>query len=126
MKVKNYYFMLVLVAVWFNRLLHKKRLFQVRYQMHLVYRLPGATVLIKGTTTGTSTDFDGKYSISASQGATLVFSFVGYTTQEINVGASNTINITMTEDAEALEEVVVTALGIKRNERSLGYSVNAD
>ncbi len=84
--------------------------------------LPGATVLVKGTSTGTSTDFDGKYSISASQGATLVFSFVGYTTQEISVGSNNTVNVTMKEDAEALEEVVVTALGIKRDEKSLGYA----
>ncbi|XCF06115.1 SusC/RagA family TonB-linked outer membrane protein [Tamlana crocina] len=85
--------------------------------------LPGATVLIKGTTTGTSSDFDGKYSISAPQGATLVFSFVGYATQEKTVGASNTINVTMIEDAAALEEVVVTALGIKREKKSLGSAI---
>ncbi|WP_188652743.1 SusC/RagA family TonB-linked outer membrane protein [Yeosuana aromativorans] len=84
--------------------------------------LPGATVLVKGTTTGTSTDFDGKYSISASQGSTLVFSFVGYTTKEVAVGSSNTINITMTEDAALLDEVVVTALGIQREKKSLGYA----
>ena len=84
--------------------------------------LPGATVLVKGTTTGTSTDFDGKYSISASQGSTLVFSFVGYTTKEVAVGSSNTINITMSEDAALLDEVVVTALGISREKKSLGYS----
>ncbi|WP_185956512.1 SusC/RagA family TonB-linked outer membrane protein [Changchengzhania lutea] len=83
--------------------------------------LPGATVLIKGTSSGTSTDFDGKYSITANQGATLVFSFVGYTTKEIAVGASNTINVTMQEDAQALEEVVVTALGIKRQKKTLTY-----
>tara|TARA_R110002033_G_scaffold17025_5_gene46819 strand:+ start:381 stop:3536 length:3156 start_codon:yes stop_codon:yes gene_type:complete len=85
--------------------------------------LPGATVLIKGTATGTSSDFDGKYSIKASQGATLVISFVGYTTKEVAVGSSSTINVAMEEDAAQLEEIVVTALGIKRNERSLGYSV---
>ncbi|WP_166967699.1 SusC/RagA family TonB-linked outer membrane protein [Yeosuana marina] len=85
--------------------------------------LPGATVLVKGTSTGTSTDFDGKYSITASQGATLVFSFVGYTTQEIKVGASNSINVTMKEDAEALEEVVVTAFGTgDRNAKETVYA----
>ncbi|MCR8666629.1 SusC/RagA family TonB-linked outer membrane protein [Aestuariibaculum sp. M13] len=84
--------------------------------------LPGATVLVKGTATGTSTDFDGKYAIEANQGATLVFSFVGYASQEITVGASNTINITLSEDAAALEEVVVTALGIQREKKSLGYA----
>jgi len=73
--------------------------------------LPGATVLVKGTTSGTSTDFDGKYSMNVGQGATLVFSFVGYTTQQVKVGTSNTINITMIEDAAALEEVVVVAYG---------------
>ncbi|WNH08084.1 SusC/RagA family TonB-linked outer membrane protein [Thalassobellus suaedae] len=85
--------------------------------------LPGATVLVKGTTTGTSTDFDGKYSIATEQGSTLVFSFVGYTSQEIVIGVSNTINISMKEDAETLEEVVVTALGISREKKSLGYAV---
>ena len=83
--------------------------------------LPGATVLVKGTSTGTSSDFDGKYSITATQGSTLVYSFVGYTTKEVVVGASNTINVTLTEDAEALEEVVVTAFGIKREKREITY-----
>ncbi|MCF7561159.1 SusC/RagA family TonB-linked outer membrane protein [Sabulilitoribacter multivorans] len=73
--------------------------------------LPGATVLVKGTTSGTSSDFDGKYSIQATQGSTLVFSFVGYTTQEVTVGASNTINITLQEDAQALEEVIIVGYG---------------
>ncbi|UKM65132.1 SusC/RagA family TonB-linked outer membrane protein [Flavobacteriaceae bacterium GSB9] len=84
--------------------------------------LPGATVLIKGTTTGTSSDFDGNYSIKASQGSVLVFSFVGYTTKEIPVGASNTINVVLQEDAQALEEVIVTALGIKRKPKELAYA----
>ncbi|TGV02048.1 SusC/RagA family TonB-linked outer membrane protein [Flavivirga rizhaonensis] len=84
--------------------------------------LPGATVLVKGTSSGTSSDFDGKYSIRASERATLVFSFVGYTTQEVSVGASNTVNVTLQEDATALEEVVVTALGIKRKPKELAYA----
>ncbi|OEJ99289.1 SusC/RagA family TonB-linked outer membrane protein [Flavivirga aquatica] len=86
--------------------------------------LPGATIIIKDTSSGTSSDFDGKYSISAKQGATLVFSFVGYTTQEVPIGASNTLNVTLTEDAESLEEIVVTAQGIKREKKSLGYAVS--
>ena len=73
--------------------------------------LPGTTVLIKGTTSGTSTDFDGRYSIDAQQGATLVFSFVGYTTFESTVGASNNINVILQEDTTSLEEVVVVAYG---------------
>ncbi|MFI0428176.1 SusC/RagA family TonB-linked outer membrane protein [Mariniflexile sp. HMF6888] len=87
--------------------------------------LPGATVLVKGTTTGTSSDFDGNYSIKANQGATLVFSFVGYTTKEVNVGASNSINVTLSEDAAVLEEVVVTAFGKTKQKRSLGYAATA-
>ena len=86
--------------------------------------LPGATVLVKGTSSGTSTDFDGNYSIQATQGATLVFSFIGYSTQEIKIGSSNTIDIVMQEDASSLEEVVVTALGIKKNPKELTYSVS--
>ncbi|SFD41616.1 TonB-linked outer membrane protein, SusC/RagA family [Algibacter lectus] len=84
--------------------------------------LPGATVLVKGTSSGTSSDFDGNYSITANQGAILVFSFVGYTKTEITVGASKIINVTMDEDAATLDEVVVTALGIKRSKKSLGYA----
>ncbi|MGA1225641.1 MAG: SusC/RagA family TonB-linked outer membrane protein [Tamlana sp.] len=83
--------------------------------------LPGATVLVKGTSTGTSTDFDGKYSVQASQGSTLVFSFVGYSTKEIVVGASNTINLVLQQDAQALEEVVIVGYGIQRQKKSLTY-----
>ncbi|MEP3837976.1 MAG: SusC/RagA family TonB-linked outer membrane protein [Algibacter sp.] len=87
--------------------------------------LPGATVLVKGTSSGTSSDFDGNYSLTANQGSTLVFSFVGYTTQEILVGASSTINVKLQEDAQSLEEVVVTALGIRREEKALGYATQS-
>ncbi len=84
--------------------------------------LPGTSVLIKGTFLGTSTNFDGKYSIEASQGETLVFSFVGYTTQEFTIGDSNTVNILLLEDTSTLDEVVITALGISRDKKSLGYA----
>tara|TARA_A100001011_G_scaffold228258_1_gene236395 strand:- start:2284 stop:5361 length:3078 start_codon:yes stop_codon:yes gene_type:complete len=84
--------------------------------------LPGATVLVQGTSNGVSTDFDGNYSISASQGDTLVFSFVGYSSQSVAVGSSSTVNVSLEPD-NALEEVVVTALGVQRNTKALGYSV---
>ena len=84
--------------------------------------LPGATVLIQGTTTGTSTDFDGKYTISANEGAVLEFSYVGYATQSITVAASNTIDVSMQLDAASLNEVVVTAHGIKREKKALGFA----
>ncbi len=86
--------------------------------------LPGASVVVKGTTTGTQTDFDGNYSIQASAGQVLVYSYVGQKTEERTVGAANTINVQLNEDATALEEVVVTAQGIRREKKALGYSVS--
>lgn len=87
--------------------------------------LPGVNILVQGTTNGTQTDFDGNYTINASAGQNLVFTYVGMKSVTQTVGAGNTINAQMEEDAQALEEVVVTALGIKRNPRSLGYSVKS-
>ncbi len=84
--------------------------------------LPGATVLVEGTQNGVSTDFDGNYSINASSGDTLVFSFVGYSTQSVVVGSSSTIDVSLQPDS-ALDEVVVTALGISREKKSLGYGI---
>ena len=83
--------------------------------------LPGASVVVQGTSQGTTTDFDGNFSIETSQGATLVFSYVGYETQQIVVGSSS-INVQLISD-NTLDEVVVTALGISREKKSLGYSV---
>ncbi len=84
--------------------------------------LPGASIIIKGTTTGTQSDFDGNYSIKASIGDILVFSFIGMSTQEIAVGTSDRINVQMQAD-NVLEEVVITAQGIKVKPRALSYSV---
>ena len=81
--------------------------------------LPGVTILIKGTTQGVTTDFDGNYSIELSDSnAILVFSFVGFTTQEVAVNGRTVINVSLTQSAEALDEVVVTALGIQRDQKS--------
>ncbi|WP_418604662.1 SusC/RagA family TonB-linked outer membrane protein [Hwangdonia sp.] len=86
--------------------------------------LGGANVVEKGTTNGVSTDFDGNYSITvSSQSAILVISYIGYTNREIAVNNQSVINVSLSEDASQLEEVVVTALGIKRERKSLGYSV---
>ena len=85
--------------------------------------LPGLTVVVKGSTVGTVTNIDGKYSIDAPADGTLQFSFIGFTTQEVQVGGKTTIDVTMQVSTEAIDEVVVTALGIKREEKSLGYSV---
>ena len=73
--------------------------------------LPGVSVLVKGTSIGTETDFDGKFSIKAQKGDILSFSYVGYTTIEKIVGNPNVINVTMAEDDNILDEVVVTAYG---------------
>ncbi|NDV78016.1 SusC/RagA family TonB-linked outer membrane protein [Dysgonomonas sp. 511] len=84
----------------------------------------GASVAIKGTTTGSFTDVDGNFSISAAKGNTLVISYLGHTTKEVVVG--NTValqDIILKEDNVALEEVVVTALGIKRSQKALSYNV---
>lgn len=86
--------------------------------------LPGVNIIVKGTTNGTQSDFDGIYAIEANSGDVLIFSYIGQKTQEKAVGSAITINIQMEDDAQALEEVVVTAQGIKRESRSLGYSVS--
>ncbi|MGL4852670.1 MAG: SusC/RagA family TonB-linked outer membrane protein [Phocaeicola sp.] len=83
----------------------------------------GANVLIKGTSNGTITDFDGNYTLdNVPEGAVLDVSFIGYATAEVKVGTQSTIHIKLNEDTQTLNEVVVTALGIKRQKRSLGYS----
>lgn len=84
--------------------------------------LIGATVVVKGTTRGTVTDMDGQYSLEAAKGETLEFSYMGYASQSFEV-TGNTINVTMAEDTEVLSEVVVTAMGIKRDRKALGYEV---
>lgn len=86
--------------------------------------LPGVSVLIKGTQQGTITDNDGRFSIEApSSSSVLIFSFIGFKTVEMVAGRQTNIEISMEESSEVLQEAVVTALGIKREKRSLGYSV---
>lgn len=83
----------------------------------------GANILIEGTSTGTVTDLDGKYTIKAENGEqSLVFSYIGYEAQTIPIGGRTTIDIELEADTKQLGEVVVTALGIKRQKRALGYS----
>jgi TonB-linked SusC/RagA family outer membrane protein len=83
--------------------------------------LPGVSVLVKGTQNGTQTDFDGKFSIRATPSQVLVFSYIGMKTQEMPA-SSSTVNIKLANDALELEGVVVTALGIKREKKSLSYA----
>jgi TonB-linked SusC/RagA family outer membrane protein len=83
--------------------------------------IPGANVVIKGTKNGVQTDFDGKFAIKAKTGDVLIVSFVGMQDASVKVGASNTVNFKL-QSGNALDEVVVTSFGIKRDRKSLGYS----
>jgi len=86
--------------------------------------LPGVTVLVKGTKNGTITNMDGKYQISASDSAkVLLFSSIGFQTKEVTIGGQSVIDVTLAEESVELGEVVVTALGVEREEKALGYSV---
>lgn len=87
--------------------------------------LPGVNVVVKGTTTGTVTDADGRYSISVpSSQAQLVFSFIGLRSQEVTVGERSVVDVSLALDVSELSEVVVTAQGIARDKRALGYAVS--
>lgn len=86
--------------------------------------LPGVSIILQGTTQGVSADFDGNYSINLPNGnGVLVYSYLGFETQEVAVNGRTSISIALVPGAQALDEVVVTALGIKREDKSLGYSV---
>ena len=84
----------------------------------------GVNIIVQGTSSGTQSDFDGNYSIMVDEGTVLTFSYVGYTTETRTVGSSDTINVTISEDVAQLEEVVVTAQGISRERKALGYAVS--
>lgn len=86
--------------------------------------LPGVAVTIKGATTGTQTDINGKFTLSVNTGEVLVFSYIGYVKKEVTVTAAAQLTIEMSEDSKQLSEVVVTALGIKKERKALGYSVS--
>ena len=84
--------------------------------------LPGVSILLVGTSEGTMSDYDGNYSIQVKPGDVLLFSFMGFTDVSYTVGADNVHNVAMSSTDELLEEVIVTALGIRREKRKLGYA----
>ncbi|WP_191163104.1 SusC/RagA family TonB-linked outer membrane protein [Mucilaginibacter glaciei] len=84
---------------------------------------PGVTVKVKGTSAGTVTDQNGNYSINVPENGTIVFSYIGFESQEVTVAGKSVINVSLVASSKGLNEVVVTALGIKKDERKLGYSV---
>ena len=85
--------------------------------------VPGANVVVKGTTTGTVTDAEGRYSISAPGTGTLIFSFIGLVTEEVAVNNQTVVDVQLVSDLQSLQEVVVTANAIEREKKSLGYTV---
>lgn len=84
--------------------------------------LPGVTVFVEGSTSGTVTDINGKFRITVPDNAILVFSFIGFSTQRVAVGNRSVVNVVLQQEARALEEVVIAALGIQKSSRSIGYS----
>jgi TonB-linked SusC/RagA family outer membrane protein len=87
--------------------------------------IPGVNVLVKGTLTGTTTNADGKYTITAPSDATLVFSFIGLVTQEVQLGNRTEVNVSLGADVTTLSEVVVTGVGVATDKRKLGISVES-
>ena len=86
--------------------------------------LPGVSIVVKNTTTGTNADVEGKFSIQVpNNNAVLVFTFVGYVPQEVTVGSRATFDIVLVSDVKQLGEVIVTALGVERNSKSLQSAV---
>lgn len=87
--------------------------------------IPGVSVLVKGTNVGTVSDLDGNYAVNAPSGSeTLVFSYIGLTRKEVAIGGRTLIDVTMDPDISSLNEVVVTAIGIEREKKALGYAVS--
>jgi TonB-dependent SusC/RagA subfamily outer membrane receptor len=88
--------------------------------------LPGVTVMVKGTTTGAISDADGKFTISVpNDQAVLQFSFIGFNPKEVPVGNQATLNVSLDESTVEMEEIVVTALGIKKESKKLGYAATS-
>ena len=85
--------------------------------------LPGATVVVRGTSQGISATAEGTYSIAVADTAALVFSSVGYNSQTVRVGGRSVVNVSLSDNTQTLDEVVVTALNVSRERKTLGYSV---
>lgn len=87
--------------------------------------LPGANVMVKGTTNGTTTDFNGNFIINAEKDDELIISYIGFSSSNVMIGDSNSISIALEEDASSLDEVVVTGMAVTRERRALGYAVSS-
>jgi len=87
--------------------------------------LPGVSVMLKGTTKGTVTDLNGSFLLAVEKGQVLVFKFLGFRTQQVTVGDQTTYNVSLADDSKALNEVVVTAFGVKKETRRIGYATQS-
>ena len=121
MKLKFNGFLVLLVVLVAQLTFAQERVVSGTVSDNAGLPLPGVSVLVKGTKSGTQTDFDGKYSIKATPSQVLVFSYIGMKSQEA-AASSSTVNVKLASGALELEGVVVTALGIKREKKSLGYA----
>ncbi|MBF7089971.1 SusC/RagA family TonB-linked outer membrane protein [Flavobacterium sp. ALJ2] len=122
MKVKFTWVLTLLAALTMQFSFAQERAVSGVVTDNLGLPLPGVSILVKGTKMGTQTDFDGKYSIKAQSSQTLIFSYIGMKTQEI-VANSTIVNAKLKDDSVELEGVVVTALGVKKSARAVGYAV---
>ncbi len=86
--------------------------------------LPGVTILIKGTTQGTTTNADGTFQINAAKGNVLLVSFIGFVTESVKLENQTALNLALKPDASQLQEIVVTAQGIRKNQREIGYAIS--
>jgi len=120
MELKNYYLTLVFSVLCTMSFFAQEKTITGKVVDENNLPLPGATIVLKNSNIGTSTDFDGNYSIKVNNSATLIFSYVGYLTKEVRVDITNTINVTLSEDTTALEEIVVVAYGSQTRESIVG------
>ncbi len=123
--MKKLYFLLSLIGVFtFSTGIAQQKSVSGTITDETGQPLPGATVVVEGTTRGVSTDFDGNYTIDTQEGEVLVVSYIGYADQQITVGSADSYSISLGLDNE-LEEVIVTSLGQSKELRQLGYSAQA-
>ncbi|GLU43663.1 SusC/RagA family TonB-linked outer membrane protein [Allomuricauda sp. NBRC 101325] len=125
MKAKNYWLSLLLFVCVFTAALAQEKNVTGTVTDQDGLPLPGVSILVVGTNNGTQSDFDGNYSIMASTGQVLRFSYIGQKTVERTIGTATVIHVSLEQDTQALEEVVVTALGIARDKKSLGYATQS-
>jgi TonB-linked SusC/RagA family outer membrane protein len=123
MKQKLLFCFFLLLTVWTQVVAQEKTVTGRVTDDETKEGIPGVSVFVKGTSSGTVTDAEGNYQIKVPESATLVFQAVGYGTREVLVGAQSQIDMPLLTETKALGEVVVTALGIERDRKSLGYSV---